>query len=165
MDCRANVFHSNYCGVRHDRGKAMSDSKFKTLCAFLISIFIQLCIITFLLASIASAQTLSWTPPTTNLDGTPLTDLDSYTIGASPQSRGYSVQGPGNTFIYDIPANLQNYPVDTLGINGLYAAIQACDGVGNCSAWSNEIVIPLTKLQKVDAMLKALEDYIRGDAN
>lgn len=55
------------------------------------------------------SATLTWTPPTTNTDGSPLTDLASYTL--------YQGNGPGDTSgpVYSgIPAGNSNYVVEPL---------------------------------------------------
>ena len=75
--------------------------------------------------SSVGAATLSWEAPTTNTDGTPLTDLAGYRIyyGSSPESLAHSVQ------IKTI--GLQTYVIDNLQPGTWYFAVTtvAANGV------------------------------------
>jgi hypothetical protein len=80
-----------------------------------------------------SAQaTLTWTPPTSNANGTPLTDLAGYFVYYGTASRNYS---------NNIPIGMvTTYTISNL-TNGLtyYFAVTAYDTAGNQSAYSNEV--------------------------
>ncbi len=78
------------------------------------------------------SATLSWTPPTQNLDGTTLTDLSGYKIYYGTQQGNYpnsiTINNPGVT----------EYVIDNLpGNNTYYFAIAALDSENNESGLSN----------------------------
>jgi fibronectin type 3 domain-containing protein len=99
-------------------------------------LFFSILLISVLLnASILSAgdaTTLSWDPPTTNADGTPLTDLAGYRIYYGTSSGSY----PHNIDVGDTTT----YMVDDL-TEGLtyYFAVTAYDTSMNESDYSNEV--------------------------
>ncbi len=97
---------------------------------FLCFIHLQL----FLLDSdVYSGQaTLSWDPPTTNADGTPLTDLAGYKIYYGTSSNNYFQN-------IDV-GNVTTYTIDNL-TDGLtyYFVATAYDTSGNESQYSNEV--------------------------
>lgn len=76
--------------------------------------------------------TISWDPPTTTADGSPLTDLAGYTIYYGTTSRQYTqsirVGNPG----------ISSYYVDGLAPGTYYFAVAGFDGANNESALSNE---------------------------
>ena len=78
--------------------------------------------------------TLAWDPPTTNADGTPLTDLAGYKVYYGTQSHAY-----------DYKMKIVGRDVTTCTINGLspnttyYFAVKAFDKPGNYSDFSNKI--------------------------
>ncbi len=76
--------------------------------------------------------TLSWDPPTTNADGTPLTDLAGYKIYYGTSSGNYSQT-------IDV-SNVTTYQVNNLS-EGLtyYFAATAYDTSNNESSYSNEV--------------------------
>jgi hypothetical protein len=82
-------------------------------------------------ATTPGAVTLSWTPPTQNVDGTPLTDLAGYrvywgtTSGNYPQS--VTVLNPG----------ISSYMVEQLTPATYYFVTTALDTSGNESEYSN----------------------------
>src|SRR4030042_3961897 len=84
--------------------------------------------------------TLSWDPPTTNADGTPLTDLSGYKVYHGATSGNYSQ-------IIDV-SNVTTYTVANLtaGLTYYFAAT-AYDALGNESGYSNEVskTIPSTQ--------------------
>ncbi len=83
--------------------------------------------------SIASAYsvTLSWYPPSTTADGTPLTDLKGYKVYYGTLSRNYDHKvNVGNITTYKV-TNLAG------GVN-YYFAVTAYDKAGNESEYSNE---------------------------
>jgi hypothetical protein len=77
------------------------------------------------------AATLSWEAPTTNTDGTPLTDLAGYRIyyGSSPQDLSHSVQI--NTI------GLQTYVIDDLEAGTWCFAVKAVATDGSESPLSD----------------------------
>lgn len=81
-------------------------------------------------AAFAGTATLSWTAPTTNTDGTPLTNLAGFKVyyGTSPGSYG----APINV------GNVTSYPVTGLGSGTYYFAVTAYDASGSESGFSNE---------------------------
>jgi fibronectin type 3 domain-containing protein len=94
---------------------------------FLISVLLNASIL-----SAGDATTLSWDPPTTNADGTPLTDLAGYRIYYGTSSGSY----PHNIDVGDTTT----YMVDDL-TEGLtyYFAVTAYDTSMNESDYSNEV--------------------------
>ncbi|MBI5742107.1 MAG: fibronectin type III domain-containing protein [Nitrospirae bacterium] len=75
--------------------------------------------------------TLTWDAPTTNSDGTPLSDLAGYKIYFGTSSYNYSSAiDAGNVTAY----NIENLPSGTY-----YFVIVAYDTSGNESTFSNEI--------------------------
>ncbi len=86
-----------------------------------------------LLASpaIAGQVVLSWDPPTTNTDGTPLTDLGGYKLYYGTGSGSYgSVIDVGNVITYTVTGLLDGT---------YYFAVTAHDTLGNESNFSNEV--------------------------
>lgn len=82
--------------------------------------------------SVGSA-TLTWSAPTTNADGSPLTDLKGYKIHYGTSAGSYSATiSVGNTTNYTV-TNLQN------GVR-YYFAVTAYDINGKESGYSNEAV-------------------------
>ena len=78
-----------------------------------------------------SATTLTWTPPTTNTNGTPLTDLAGYDVHYGTSSGNYtSTVSVGN---------VTSYSFTGLPSGTYYFAATAYDSAGNQSAYSNEI--------------------------
>ena len=83
------------------------------------------------------AGTLAWDAPTSNANGSPVTDLAGYKI--------YYGTVPGNYTASINVGNVTSVPVTTLSsavpAPGLYyIAVTAYDTVGNESAYSNEII-------------------------
>ncbi len=97
-------------------------------------ITVTLSIILVLLTSLpvhAAIATLSWTPPTTNANGTPLTDLAGYRIYYGTVSRGYSQS-------VDV-SNVTSYIIGGFAEGQTYYfAVTAYDTYGNESAYSLE---------------------------
>jgi len=80
----------------------------------------------------AGTATLSWDPPTTNVDGSPLTGLSGYKVYYGTASGNYTQTiNVGNVTTY-IAANL------TDGVT-YYFAVTASDTLGNESGYSNEV--------------------------
>ena len=82
--------------------------------------------------ALAGSVTLSWDPPTTNSDGTPLTDLSGYVVYYGTDSGSYTKN-------IDI-GNVVTYSVSGLTDNLIYHfAVTAYDFSGNESGYSNEV--------------------------
>jgi len=81
--------------------------------------------------SSGSSVTLTWDPPTTNEDGTPLEDLAGYKIYYGGSSRDYTVS-------IDV-GNVTIYRIDNLPPGTYYFAATAYDTSGNESDYSNEV--------------------------
>ena len=79
----------------------------------------------------AGQAALSWTAPTTNTDGTPLTDLAGYNIYYGTASGDYTQ----NVNV----GNVTNYTVSNLAAGTYYFAATAYDTSGNQSAYSNVV--------------------------
>lgn len=77
------------------------------------------------------SATLTWSAPTTNTDGTPLTDLVGYKIYYGTSSGSYSVS-------VDV-GNVTTYTVDSLSSGTYYFVVTAYDGYENESNYSNEV--------------------------
>ena len=98
--------------------------------------FISIVLLVLLTVSFAPAQVqageakLSWQAPTTNEDGTPLTDLAGYKL--------YYSKTQGN---YLAPVDVHNVLTHTitLGDGTWYFVVTAYDTSGNESAYSNEV--------------------------
>jgi len=74
---------------------------------------------------------LSWTPPTTNVDGTSITDLAGFKIYYGTSQGVY-------TETIDIPnPGLADYVIDNLPYNTYFFVITAYDNDGNESNFSN----------------------------
>ena len=80
--------------------------------------------------SLGSA-TLTWTPPTQNTDGSPLTDLDGYVVYYGLAAGSYS-----NQIVLNNPG-LSTYVVDNLAPNTYYFSITAKNSIGIESNFSN----------------------------
>ena len=83
-------------------------------------------------AAFASVVTLSWDAPTTNADGTPLTDLAGYKIYYGTSSHAYSTAIDVGNVTKHMVSNLENGVV-------YYFAVTAYDTSGNESNFSNEV--------------------------
>jgi len=80
----------------------------------------------------AGSATLTWDPPTTNVDQTPLTDLAGYKVYYGTTSGTYSST-------IDV-GNVINYTVSSLAENTTYYfAVTAYDTLANESSYSNEV--------------------------
>lgn len=90
-----------------------------------------LCLLIFPCLVIAADVSLSWDAPTTNEDGTQLTDLSGYKVYYGNLSGEYS-----NT---EDVGNLTTYKVTNLGDGEWYFVVTAYDTSGNESAYSNEV--------------------------
>jgi hypothetical protein len=87
--------------------------------------------------SLAANVTFSWTPPSTNSDGTTLTDLAGYKVYSGISSRNYTQ----NTDV----GNVTSYTVTNLSVGSTYYfVVTAYDTTGNQSSFSNEISRTIT---------------------
>ncbi|MBK7903452.1 MAG: fibronectin type III domain-containing protein [Proteobacteria bacterium] len=114
---------SNDIGTLHGVVITVSDGKATaSLPAFSITVAV---------AQTRSA-TLGWTPPTQNVDGTPITDLAGYVVsyGTSPSS--YAVSLPING------AGITSVTIEDLEPGMHYFAIKAVNAAGAVSEFSNE---------------------------
>src|SRR3990172_852261 len=98
----------------------------------IISSLILIALLTGAYPVIAGSATLTWDPPTTNVDQTPLTDLAGYKVYYGTTSGTYSST-------IDI-GNVINYTVSSLAENTTYYfAVTAYDTLANESSYSNEV--------------------------
>lgn len=96
-------------------------------------------ILGMLIASVCLATTVTFDEPSTNTDGSPLTDLASHRV--------YRGQSPGNyTEHYDVPASgpnggqtVTNQIPDPTSYGTYYYAATSLDSSGNESSPSNEV--------------------------
>lgn len=95
-----------------------------------VSIWLILCSWVFIAS--AGDATLSWDAPTTNTDGTPLTDLAGYKIYCSKTSGGYTLP------CIDVK-NVTTYKVINLTEGIWFFVATAYDTSGNESVYSNEV--------------------------
>jgi len=95
------------------------------ICVILVGYFC------FLPDAFSAQVTLSWDPPSTNTDGTPLIDLDGYKLYYGAASRSYSQ-------VIDV-SNINTYTVTNLSGGTYYFAVTAYDMSGNESNYSNEV--------------------------
>jgi hypothetical protein len=119
-------------------GALMATVYLKRNLQFKYSLFPFLCILTFALLSLSYTDkvypgqaTLSWNAPTTNVDGTPLTDLAGYKLYYGTASGTYAQNiNVGNVTTYTVPTL-------TDGLT-YYFAVTAYDTASNESGYSNE---------------------------
>ena len=104
--------------------------RFKNKSLYIAFIF---CIMILLNSTVVSAAetTLSWSPPNTSADGSPLTDLDGYIIYTGTESGNYTQSiDIGNTTTYTATNLTENITY--------YFTVTAYDTSGNESVYSNE---------------------------
>lgn len=83
------------------------------------------------------AVSIAWTPPTDNLDGTPLVNLSGYRIHYGTESQNYSDS-------VDISnAGMTRYVLDSLPPGKYYFALTALSGAGSESPFSEEVIAML----------------------
>jgi hypothetical protein len=80
----------------------------------------------------SNSVTLAWNAPTTNTDGTPLTDLAGYKVYYGTSSGNY-------TRAIDV-GNVETYKIEGLQSGTYYFATTAYDKSGNESDYSNEVM-------------------------
>lgn len=135
----------------------MGEKKLSSILSFVVVIF---CMITG--AQTAEIQ-LAWDKPTTNADGTPLTDLAGYKIYYGHQSKNYQ-------FVLDVK-NQTSYTITGLESGKTYYfAVTAYDIVRNESNFSNEVNVtipssgdsPPPPMDSVQIWLEAEEGVLRA---
>ena len=97
----------------------------------LMLMFVMLIFVLLPSLSWGASATLSWDPPTTNEDGTTLTDLAGYNIHYGLSSGNY------NTTIN--AGNVTTYEISNLPIGTYYFVVTAYDTSSNESEYSNEV--------------------------
>lgn len=93
------------------------------------------------------AVEVCWQPPTENVDGTPLTDLDAYRIYWGSQTRDYT----GNLLLAD--ETLTCYELIEPGNGVWFLAMTAIDAEGNESAYSNEVTKTIQSTQPLPVII------------
>ena len=81
--------------------------------------------------------TLNWTSPTTNTDGTTLTNLDAYRVFYGQASRSYSKS------VYVPAAATHSVVIEGLASGTWYFAIKSINTLGIASAYSGEVRVTL----------------------
>ncbi len=85
---------------------------------------------TLTVTAVAGSATLTWNPPTTNTDGTSLTDLAGYKVYYGTSSGGY-------TSVITV-GNVTTYVIGNLAPGTYYFAVTAYDSAGTESTYSNQ---------------------------
>ena len=94
----------------------------------------------FAVGPVVSACSLAWTAPTTNTDGTPLTDLARYEVQVGPAPGVYPTPPVSVGAVTPAPAPGTTVTHTCAAADGQrYARVRACDLAGNCSTWSDEV--------------------------
>ena len=96
-----------------------------------------------------AAITLNWTPPSTNTNGTPLTDLAGYNVYYGTSSGNYTAKFNAG--------NVTSYTFTNLAAGTYYIAVTAYDTSGNQSVYSNEVVH--TQLGTADTTLPTVAEF------
>jgi hypothetical protein len=130
-NCRAS---GNWSGPRdpsgvHNTGTLSTDSTYTLTCDGAQGTLVS---VTSVLVT-AGGTTITWQPPTENVDGSPLNDLAEYRIyvGTDPQTYDQPIA------VTDPQTSSQFVPLE----RGEYrVAMTAVDADGNESAYSNEVI-------------------------
>jgi hypothetical protein len=85
------------------------------------------------LAVASGSATLSWTPPTSNMDGSPLTNLAGYRVYWGPAAGNYTSSVTLNN------AGLTSYVVGSLAPGTYYFVVSAFNTAGAESPMSNVV--------------------------
>ncbi len=93
--------------------------------------FFMMVMLLFAVPAFAANVSLTWDPPTTNEDGTPLTDLAGYKVYYGNASGNYTEN-------IDV-VNVLTYTVKNLTDGTWYFAVTAYDTSDNESDYSNEV--------------------------
>lgn len=90
---------------------------------------------------IVGSATLTWLAPSTNSDGSPITDLAGYVVYMSNQGGSYTM----NDIVARVPATVPTggtqefYQIDNLAQGTYYFAITAYNNAGAESSWSTQV--------------------------
>ena len=106
----------------------------KSLSGIWIASLVILTVLTITMAAgnaFSATATLSWTAPTTNTDGTPLTDLAGFKVYYGTSAGSYSQS-------FDA-GNVLSYTISNLSSGTYYFAATAYDTAGNESVYSNQV--------------------------
>ena len=117
----------------------------------LIAVILLIPLLFHVQPTFAGSATLTWDPPTTNADGTPLTDLSGYKLYYGTASRSYAQ----NVSV----GNVTSYTLNNLtdGVT-YYFAVTAYDTANNESSYSNEVskaMAPVTPTQYTLSVTKS----------
>lgn len=87
--------------------------------------------------TVAATANVSWTPPTTNTDGSPLTDLKEHklyvdTVPITDATTGAPIRVPVGTSTYTYKASIPNGST-------LYFRLKACNAADVCSVFTPEV--------------------------
>src|SRR5664279_5118866 len=109
--------------------RMLKKPSFDFLVSFLFITFLVTVSLPGAVTNAYSSVTLNWTAPTTNTDGTPLTDLQGYKV----------YYGSGSPCNYTTTLNAGNVTTHLINLaSGTYCfAVTAYDTAGNESAYSN----------------------------
>jgi len=92
-----------------------------------------------------------WTPPTTNVDGSPLTDLAGYKVYCGNASGNYTII-KDTGMLLPTPTEVE-YLISNVIPGGQdktwYCVVTAYDDAGNESGYSNEVSFPLDQVVPV----------------
>ncbi len=109
-------------------------------------IFLTLLVCLSLASVVNAATNFVWTPPTTNVDSTPLTDLAGYKIYCGPNSGNYPTIKDVGMIATDSLGKVV-YPIANVLVVDVtktyYCVATAYDINKNESVYSNEISVPL----------------------
>ncbi len=131
------MLKSGFKNLRHEGSRGLffsplPETRWGKLLPLVFSLFFIFCLLNAN-SAFAGSATLSWTPPTTNVDSTPLTDLAGFKIYYGTSS-GYYTQS----------IDINNTATTTYQVNNLtdgttyYFSVTAYDTSNNESGYSNE---------------------------
>src|SRR3990167_8212526 len=106
-----------------------------------------------LMASLAVAANKTlfyWTPPTTNVDGTPLTDLSGYKVYCGNSTGNYTIAKDTRMQLPKVSGEVEyliSNVIPAAGDKQWFCALAAYDDAGNESGYSNEISFFLDAVQ------------------
>ena len=93
---------------------------------------------------------IAWDAPTTNEDGTPLTDLSHYTVAISEETVDLNVEGDplqtANVNCDQSTCNMRLNNIENLEDGKIRIWCRAVDTSGNVSVWSNYVEIRLDSI-------------------
>lgn len=110
------------------------------------NLFLALIISLSLVTGVNAATMFTWTPPTTNTDGTLLTDLGGYKIYCGLTQGVYTITKDTGLLPADMTGKA-TYPISSVlnmdTVKTYYCSVTAYDVNKNESVYSNEISVPL----------------------